>query len=124
MLEKTFKVDQNAEIFQVSFNILHDEWLPFNDFLIVDISSANKNLQTLEISYDTKVNMNSHTVQITCEGKKVISQKYKVKVVNNNRVQNDLTLIFTSFLFNSIWGVTNLKLLQGCQGYSMLDSTT
>ena len=44
MVDKTFKVDPSSELFEVSFNILHDEWLPFNDFLIVDVSSNNKNL--------------------------------------------------------------------------------
>ena len=66
MIEKTFKVDPQSQIFEISFNILHDEWLPFNDFLIVDISSNSLNIQTLEISYDTKVNMNSHEALIIC----------------------------------------------------------
>ena len=51
MLEKTFSVGSNVQLLELSFNMLHDEWLPFNDFLIVDLSSNNKNIATLEISY-------------------------------------------------------------------------
>jgi hypothetical protein len=37
-------VDPFSEIFELTFNFLHTEWLPFNDFLIIDISSEKKSL--------------------------------------------------------------------------------
>ena len=103
---------------------MHDEWLPFNDFLIVDVSSGGRNLHTLEISYDSRVNLASQALKIDCDGKQVLSQKYKVRVTNGGNVKGKLTVIFTSFLFNSIWAVTNIKLLQACSGFSMLDPLT
>jgi hypothetical protein len=38
-------------VFELSFNLLRDEWMPFNDFLLIDISSREETLQSLEISY-------------------------------------------------------------------------
>jgi len=68
--------------------------------------------------------MNSHEVKINCEGKTVISQKYKIKVLNNGNIKGKLTVIFTSFLFNALWGLTNVKVISACKGYSLFDNTT
>lgn len=54
----------------------------------------------------------------------MVSQKYSIKVINSKKNYNDLTLIFTSFLYNSIWGISNLKVIQGCNQYSLFDSKT
>ena len=52
MLEKTFPVDNSSQVLELSFNLLRDEWMPFNDFLLIDISSRAVTLQSLEISYE------------------------------------------------------------------------
>lgn len=51
MLEKTFPIDSNSQILSLSFNLLRDEWMPFNDFLVIDISSKDETLSSIEISY-------------------------------------------------------------------------
>jgi hypothetical protein len=121
MLEKTFSVGSNVQLLELSFNMLHDEWLPFNDFLIVDLSSNNKNIATLEISYETRVKVNTQVTNITCEGKRVLNNKYSIKIVNDPKLKTNLTVIFTSFLFGSSWALSNLKLVKGCTGYSMFN---
>jgi hypothetical protein len=123
MLEKTFAVDPSSSVMELSFNLLHDEWLPFNDFLIIDLSSNSENIETLEVSFDSVVSINSQTAKITCEGKQVISQKFSFKFFPK-QISENITIIFTSFLFNAVWGITNLKLTQGCTGYSRLNSTS
>ena len=45
-------------------------------------------------------------------------------VQNNGNIKGDLTIIFTSFLFNAFWGLTNVKVLSACKGYSMFDSAS
>lgn len=124
MMEKTFKVGENVQLLELSFNMLHTEWLPFNDFLIVDLSSNNKNIATLEISYETRVQVSSQIANITCEGKRVLNNKYSIKIINDANIKGNLTVIFTSFLFSSSWGLANLKLVQGCTGYSMYNAAS
>jgi len=88
------------------------------------VSSGGTNLHTLEISYDSRLNLASQALKIDCGGKQVLSQKYKVRVTNGGKVKGNLTVIFTSFLFNAIWAVTNIKVLQACSGFSLLDPLT
>jgi hypothetical protein len=47
MLEKTFQVNNNSQLFELSFNLIRDEWMPFNDFLLVDISSNEETLHSI-----------------------------------------------------------------------------
>jgi hypothetical protein len=47
MLEKTFTVNTHSKMFELSFNLLRDEWIPFNDFLLIDISSKDETLQSI-----------------------------------------------------------------------------
>lgn len=57
-------------------------------------------------------------MSITCEGKKFINEKYNIKIVNKgNILGEDISLYFTSILYNSRWGITNIKLLEGCNNY-------
>lgn len=51
MLEKTFPIDRNSQVISLSFNLLRDEWMPFNDFLLIDISSKEETISSIEISY-------------------------------------------------------------------------
>jgi hypothetical protein len=44
MLEKTFPVSSSSQLFELSFNLLRDEWMPFNDFLLIDISSKDETI--------------------------------------------------------------------------------
>ena len=98
--------------------------MPFNDFLIVDVSSKNENIETLEISYDTLIPVESQAAVMTCGGKRVMSKKFSIRFAGNGKVDNRLTVIFTSFLYSSTWGVTNIRLAQGCLGYARLDPTS
>ena len=66
-------MDPQGEVFELSFNLIHDEWLPFNDFLIVDLSSNYNNIETLEISYDIRKPVTSQSTNIICEGKRMLN---------------------------------------------------
>jgi hypothetical protein len=44
MIAKTFSVDPLSDIFELSFTLLQDRWLPFNDFLMLEISSQGQNI--------------------------------------------------------------------------------
>lgn len=72
----------------------------------------------MEISYESRIKIDSQITSVTCEGKKFISEKYNIKIVNSGRkISEDITLYFTSVLYNSRWGITNLKLLEGCNSF-------
>ena len=45
-------------------------------------------------------------------------------VQNNGNIKGNLTVIFSSFLFSAFWGLTNVKVLSACRGYSMFDTAT
>jgi hypothetical protein len=38
-ISRAFKVSAGLDIYEVSFNLIRDVWMPFNDFLIIDIYS-------------------------------------------------------------------------------------
>ena len=65
--------------------------------------------------------MSSQAAEINCEGKRVINEKFVIKVVNNNRIGKTITVLFTSFLYDAIWGLSDIRLASGCSGYSMFD---
>ncbi len=70
------------------------------------------------------VSVESQPAKIICDYKRVMSKKFSIKFASNGRVDNRLTVIFTSFLYSSTWGVTNIRLQQGCLGYSLLNPST
>lgn len=70
------------------------------------------------MSVDTQI------AAITCNGVRVMTKKYNIKFANYNRVKNQLTAVFTSFLFNAMWGITNLRMQQGCLSYSIFNPKT
>jgi len=117
-------VDPQSEVFELTFDLVLNEWLPFNDFLIVDILSQGENLLSLEVSFDSIVSVDSQAAIITCNGVRVMTKKYNLKFTNDNRVNNQLTATFTSFLLNAVWGITNVRLHQGCVGYSFFNPKT
>lgn len=124
MLEKTFPIDSNSQILSLSFNLLRDEWMPFNDFLLIDISSKDETLSSIEISYEKRVKVESQAAIILCGGKRVLSEKFNIKIVNDNNFGNSLTLVFTSFLYNSQWGLSNVKIVAGCTQFTSYDSAS
>lgn len=68
--------------------------------------------------------MESQAAIILCSGKRVLSEKFNIKIVNNNNFGNSLTLVFTSFLYNSQWGLSNLKIVAGCTQFTTYDSAS
>lgn len=90
----------------------------------MDIVSQNENLFSLEVSFDERVAVESQAAVITCNQTRVMSKKYGLKFTNNNKVNNQIKVTFTSFLLSSFWGLTNVRLQQGCVGYSLFNSTT
>jgi hypothetical protein len=54
-----------------------------------------------------------------------MNEKYNIKIANTrNQIGNDLTFMFTSFLSGSNWGITNVKLIEGCNAFSKFDTKT
>jgi hypothetical protein len=86
--------------------------------------SQNENILSLEISFDSRISVDSQVAIITCSGTRVMTRKYSIKFANYNRVNSQLTAVFTSFLFNAVWGITNIRLQQGCLGFSVFNSKT
>jgi hypothetical protein len=66
----------------------------------------------------------SQQTPILCGNRRVISEKYNVKIHNNNHIGNSLTLVFTSFLYLSQWGLSNIKLVSACNHFSLYDEST
>lgn len=52
-----------------------------------------------------------------------MSEKFNIRIYNQQRVNGSLTALFTSFLYNSQWAITNIKLLQGCSQLTRYDAT-
>lgn len=73
----------------------------------------------MEISYEVRVKVESQASTLNCSGKRFMSEKYNIPITGN--VDSELTVVFSSFLFNSNWAITNLKLIQGCKGFSSYD---
>jgi hypothetical protein len=121
-LSKTFPVSQGEAVYMLSFNLLRDEWMPFNDFLMVEVSSGDETVHSVEISYESRVKVESQTSVISCSGKRFMSEKYNIFITGS--VGTELTVVFTSFLYNSHWALTNTKLVQGCQGFSAFHEKT
>lgn len=124
MLERTFNVEGGSDLLELSFNLVREEWLPFNDFLMVDVSSNGNVIESLEISFETRIKVEAQPTSIICSGKKVLSEKYSIKIGNGGRVGSQLTVVFTSFLYSANWGLTNVQLLQGCSSFSLFDQKT
>jgi len=44
-----------------------------------------------------------------------------MKIINNKQIGNQLKVVFTSSLYNSMWALTNIKLIEGCVGSFRFD---
>ena len=116
-------MDNLSDSFELTFDLVFSEWLPINDFLIVDILSKDDTLLSAEISFDTRISVNSQPAIIICNGIRTMIKKYSLKFSNSYKV-GQITAVFTSFLFNAFWGITNVRLIQGCLGYSHFNPKT
>lgn len=62
-------------------------------------------------------------VNLTCNKKQVIVEKYRIRIskaVTTDRIR----VVFSSFLYRAVWGLTNIKLIAGCSAYTGLDRTS
>lgn len=66
----------------------------------------------------------SQAAIIFCGGKRVLSEKFNIKIVNENNFGDSLTLVFTSFLYSSQWGLSNVKIVTGCTQFTSYDSAS
>lgn len=86
---------------------------------MIDISSEEQAIESIEISYETRMNIDPQSTLINCSNKTVINEKYNIKIINSRKqIGNEITFIFTGFLFSSNWGISNIKLLEGCQAFT------
>lgn len=47
MIEKTYDIERSSDIFFLSFNLLRNDWEPFSDFMLVDITSGSETIGSL-----------------------------------------------------------------------------
>ena len=57
---------------------------------------------------------------MSCEGRRVFLENYRI-VVRNPQLGRKLKVVFSSFLFDGIWGISNIKLSTGCVGFATLN---
>lgn len=81
-------------------------------------------MNSVEISYEKRVKVESQPTSIHCGATPVLSEKFNIKIENENNIGNTMTIVFTSFLYNSLWGLSNIKLLSACTHFSSYDPLT
>jgi hypothetical protein len=80
-------------------------------------------LDIYEISYSSMITIGSQEINVTCDGRKVFLEQYHIKV-NKKITSPKVKVSFSSFLFEGVWGVTNLKFVTGCSGFTGLNNNT
>lgn len=67
--------------------------------------------------------VNSQFAKVTCNDERVFVEKYRIKLSRTIKGKS-VKVIFSSFLFEGYWGLTNIKAISGCGAYAGLDSLT
>lgn len=106
---------------ELSFSLLRDEWLPLNDFLMIEIADHSTTLEMFEVSYETRSGPTPQNINITCNRTHVKVEQFRIRI-NKTETTDKIRVIFSSFLYDAVWGLTNVKLIAGCSGFSRWDS--
>lgn len=89
---------------------------------MLEILTDHGTLQSVEISYESRMKVESQASTLTCSGKRFLSEKYSIPITGVKGTK--LSIIFASFLDSSHWALTNIKIMQGCQQFSGFDEKT
>lgn len=89
---------------------------------MLEILNDEEALQSVEISYESRMKVESQASTLTCTGKRFMSEKYNIRVTGVTGTK--MSIIFASFLDSSHWALTNIKIMQGCQYFSAFDEKT
>ena len=71
-----------------------------------------------------RLDENSDKKIISCQNEKFIAEKFTLIVYNEERFSQQINLTFTSFLYASKWGITNIKFMEGCSQFTIFDLDT